>query len=292
MFRFKSIQKVYEIGGVKIGGAPWENPPVLVGSIFYHRHKVVKDEKNGEFDKTATEELIKTVEELSNKTRIPAMLDVVSSSPNAIVKYIDFVSSITKMPLMLDALSIETMRAAFQFVKDVGLNDRVVFNSLNAKSKDEEFSLLQEFNIKSSVLLLYTERVVDIDVRLKNLELLLDKSKKHGIEKVLIDTFVIDVPSLSAAIRTLIEIKSKYGLPCGAGAHNAISSQRKSFKERFGIDGTKACELASNLTTIVLGADFLLYGPIESAIEVFPATYTVYTSYRYLGRKKDLLIEI
>ncbi|MEM2262018.1 MAG: tetrahydromethanopterin S-methyltransferase subunit H [Ignisphaera sp.] len=292
MFRFKSIQKVYEIGGVRIGGAPWENPPVLVGSIFYHRHKVVKDEKNGEFDKTAAEELIKTVEELSNKTRIPAMLDVVSSSPNAIVKYIDFVSSITKMPIMLDALSIETMRAAFQFVKDVGLNDRVIFNSLNAKSKDEEFSLLREFNIKSSVLLLYTERVVDIDVRLKNLELLLDKAKNYGIEKVLIDTFVIDVPSLSAAIRTLIEIKSKYGLPCGAGAHNAISSQRKSFKERFGIDGTKACELASNLTTIALGADFLLYGPIESAVEIFPATYTVYTSYRYLGRKKDLLIEI
>ncbi|MEM1678498.1 MAG: tetrahydromethanopterin S-methyltransferase subunit H [Ignisphaera sp.] len=292
MFRFKSIQKVYEIGGVRIGGAPWENPPVLVGSIFYHRHKVVKDEKNGEFDKTAAEELIKTVEELSNKTRIPAMLDVVSSSPNAIVKYIDFVSSITKMPIMLDALSIETMRAAFQFVKDVGLNDRVIFNSLNAKSKNEEFSLLQEFNIKSSVLLLYTERVVDIDVRLKNLELLLDKAKNYGIEKVLIDTFVIDVPSLSAAIRTLIEIKSKYGLPCGAGAHNAISSQRKSFKERFGIDGTKACELASNLTTIALGADFLLYGPIESAVEIFPATYTVYTSYRYLGRKKDLLIEI
>ncbi|MEM5821621.1 MAG: tetrahydromethanopterin S-methyltransferase subunit H [Ignisphaera sp.] len=292
MFRFKSIQKVYEIGGVRIGGAPWENPPVLVGSIFYHRHKVVKDEKNGEFDKTAAEELIKTVEELSNKTRIPAMLDVVSSSPNAIVKYIDFVSSITKMPIMLDALSIETMRAAFQFVKDVGLNDRVIFNSLNAKSKDEEFSLLQEFNIKSSVLLLYTERVVDIDVRLKNLELLLDKAKNYGIEKVLIDTFVIDVPSLSAAIRTLIEIKSKYGLPCGAGAHNAISSQRKSFKETFGIDGTKACELASNLTTIALGADFLLYGPIESAVEIFPATYTVYTSYRYLGRKKDLLIEI
>lgn len=283
---------MYEIGGVRIGGAPWENPPVLVGSIFYHRHKVVKDEKNGEFDKTAAEELIKTVEELSNKTRIPAMLDVVSSSPNAIVKYIDFVSSITKMPIMLDALSIETMRAAFQFVKDVGLNDRVIFNSLNAKSKDEEFSLLREFNIKSSVLLLYTERVVDIDVRLKNLELLLDKAKNYGIEKVLIDTFVIDVPSLSAAIRTLIEIKSKYGLPCGAGAHNAISSQRKSFKERFGIDGTKACELASNLTTIALGADFLLYGPIESAVEIFPATYTVYTSYRYLGRKKDLLIEI
>ncbi len=292
MFKFKSIQKVYEIGGVRIGGAPWENPPVLMGSIFYHKHKIVKDEKNGEFDKEAAEELIKNVEELSNKTRIPAMLDVVSSSPNAIIRYLEFVSNMTKMPILIDALSIETMEASFKFVRDIGLTDRVIFNSLNAKSKDEEFKLLQEYNIKSSIFLLYTEKVIDVDVRLKNLELLLEKAKSYNIEKILVDTFVIDVPSLSAAMKTLIEIKSKYGLPCGAGAHNAISSQRKAFKERFGIDGMKACELASNLAIILLGADFLLYGPIESAKEVFPAVYTIYTSYRYLGRKKELLVEI
>lgn len=292
MFKFKSVQKVYEIGGVKVGGAPWENPPVLIGSIFYHKHKIVKDEKNGEFDREAAEKLIKNVEELSNKTRIPAMLDVVSSSPNAMIRYLEFISNITKMPIAIDALSLETMEAAFKFIRDTGLIDRVIFNSLNARSKDEEFKLLREYNIKSSILLLYTERVVDVDVRLKNLELLLEKAKNYNIVKILIDTFVIDVPSLSAAIRTLIEIKSKYGLPCGAGAHNAISSQRKAFKERFGVDGTKACELASNLATILLGADFLLYGPIESANEIFPAVYTIYTSYRYLGRKKELLIEI
>uniref|UniRef100_A0A7C5YSQ0 Tetrahydromethanopterin S-methyltransferase subunit H n=1 Tax=Ignisphaera aggregans TaxID=334771 RepID=A0A7C5YSQ0_9CREN len=292
MFKFKCSQKVYDIGGVKVGGAPWENPPVLIGSIFYHKHKIVKDEKSGEFDKNTAEELIKTVEDISNKTKLPAMLDVVIASPNAAIKYLDFVSNTTKMPILVDALSTDAMGVAFKHVRDVGLLDRVVFNSLNAKSKDDEFKLLQEYGIKASVLLLYTERVVDVDIRMKNLELLLEKSKVYGIEKILVDTFVIDVPSLSAAMKTLLEIKSRYGLPCGAGAHNAISSQRKSFKERFGLEGTKACELASNLATIVMGADFLLYGPIETAKEVFPAVYTIYTSYRYLGRRKDLLIEI
>lgn len=292
MFRFKNVQKVYEIGGVKVGGAPWENPPVLIGSIFYHKHKIVKDEKSGEFDKEAAEELIKIVEEMSNKTKIPAMLDVVSSSPIAVAKYLEFISNITRMPIMVDALSLETMEAAFQFSRDAGLLERIIYNSLNARSKEEEFRLLKEYGVKSSVFLLYTERVIDVDIRLKNLELLLERAKSYNIENILVDTFVIDVPSLSAAMRALFEIKSRYGLPCGAGAHNAISSQRKSFKERFGVEGTRACELASNLATIVLGADFLLYGPIESAREVFPAVYTIYTSYRYLGRRKDLLIEI
>ncbi|MCS7110646.1 MAG: tetrahydromethanopterin S-methyltransferase subunit H [Ignisphaera sp.] len=252
MFRFKVNQKIFEIGGVKIGGAPWENPPVLVGSIFYHKHKVVKDENSGNFDRGAAEELIKNAEELSSKTKIPAMLDVVSTSPNAVIKYLEFISNTTKMPILIDAPSKETMEAAFKFARDVGLIDRIVYNSLTAKSKDEEFELLQKYNIKSSIFLLYTERVIDVDVRLKNLELILEKAKNYGIDKMLIDTFVIDIPSLSAAMRAIIEIKSRYGLPCGAGAHNAISSQRKSFRERFGVDGTKACELSSNLAPIIM----------------------------------------
>lgn len=292
MFRFRSIQRVFEIGGVKVGGAPWENPPVLIPSIFYHKHKLVRDEATGDFDRSAAEKLIKDVEEISSKTKIPVMLDVVSASPNAVVKYLEFISTVTRMPILIDTPSKEAMEAAFKFVKDAGLIDRVVYNSLTARSRDEEFDLLRKYDVRASVLLLYTERVVDVDARLKNLEVLLEKTKIYGIDKVLVDTFVIDVPSLSAAIRTIVEVKSKYGLPCGAGAHNAISSQRKSFKERFGVDGTRACELSSNLAPIVLGADFLLHGPIEAAGEVFPAVYTIYTSYRYIGRRKELLIEI
>jgi len=44
--------------------------------------------------------------------------------------------------------------------------------------------------------------------------------------------------------------------------------------------------------SIVLGADFLLYGPIEVAKEIFPAVYTVYTAYKYLARRKENLIQL
>ena len=292
MFRFSLEQKVFDIGGVKIGGQPGENPPVLVGSIFYHKHKIVKDENEGTFDRDEAEKLIKNVEELHDKTGLPYMFDVVGGSPAAIVKYIDFVAGISKVPILIDCLGDITVASqAIKYVDEVGLRDRSVYNSLTAKSKEEEYKLLQQHRIDKAVLLLYTDKLLDVSSRIKNLEVMLEKAKIYGIDKVLVDTFVIDIPSLSVAMRTALEVKKVYGLPAGCGAHNAISTQRKAFKEKLGSESVKAMELASNLASIVMGSDFLLYGPIECSTEVFVAVYTIYTSFKYLRRLK-MFIEL
>ncbi len=292
MFYYKTQQKVFEIGGIKVGGNAFENPPVLIGTIFYHGHKIVVDGKQGVFDKAKAEELIKVVEDLSQKTRMPAMIDVVAETPNAMVKYLEFVSNATKMPILIDSPDLNIMKTGFQYAKDAGFIDRVIYNSLTAKSKDDEYKVLQDYGVKAAIALLYTDRIIDVDSRIKNLEVILSKAFAYGIEKLLVDTFVIDIPSLSAAMRTMIEIKSRFGLPVGSGAHNAVSTQRKAFKERFGSDGYKACELAASISTLVVAADFLLYGPIEAAKEIFPAAYTVYNSYKYLARRKEYLMQL
>lgn len=285
MFRYSFEQKVFEIKGIKIGGQPGENPPVLIGSIFYHKHKIVKDEKQGLFDRAEAEKLIKNVEEFHDKTKIPYMFDVIGATPEAITKYIEFVSSITSVPILIDTLGdIHVASAALKYVREVGLADRAIYNSLTAKSKDEEYRLLQEYGIDKAILLLYTDKILDVDSRVKGLEVMLNKTKSYGIDKVLVDTFVIDIPSLSIAMRAGIEVKKRFGLPVGCGAHNAISAQRKAFRERFGSELVKIMELASNLATIAIGVDFLLYGPIEASNEVFTSVYTIYTSYRYLKR--------
>ncbi|MCC6017197.1 MAG: tetrahydromethanopterin S-methyltransferase subunit H [Desulfurococcaceae archaeon] len=285
MFRYSLEQKVFEIKGIKVGSQPGENPPILIGSIFYHKHKIVEDEKKGVFRKEEAEKLIKNVEELSDRTKIPFMLDVVGASPEAIVKYIEFVSSITKAPILVDPLGdVNVASVALRYVKEVGLIDRVIYNSLTAKSRDEEYKLLQESGVDKAVLLLYTDKVLDVEARIKSLEMMLEKTRVYGVDKYMVDTFVIDLPSLSVAMRTAIEIKKRFGLPVGCGAHNAISAQRKAFKERFGSEWVKIMELASNLAPIVIGSDFLLYGPIETSNEVFAAVYTIYSSYRYLKR--------
>jgi len=292
MFHFKIPQKVININGIKIGGNPGENPPVLIGTIFYHGHRIVVNERKGEFNKEEAEKLIKIVEELSDKTKLPTAIDVVCAEPKAAIKYLDFIASVTKMPILVNTPSIESMKEAFNFIKSSGLSSRVIYNSLTARSKNEEYIILQEAGVKHAIALLYTDRILDVNARLNALESIVKKTGYYGIENILVDTFVIDIPSLSVAMRTIFTVKSHYGYPCGCGAHNAVSVQRKAFKDKFGKNGLHAAELAANLATIVIGADFLLYGPIEASLVIFPAVYTIYTSYRYLLRMKSPLIEI
>lgn len=83
MFKFETPQKIYEIGGIRIGGQPGELPATLIGSIFYQGHKIVEDPKKGVFDRARAEELIVKQDELSDLTGNPCMLDVVCTSIEA-----------------------------------------------------------------------------------------------------------------------------------------------------------------------------------------------------------------
>ncbi len=292
MFKFKADQKVFEIGGIKIGRGRGDNPPVLIGSIFYHKHRLVSDEKKCEFDRDAAEKLLKSYEEIIDKTKIPGLIDVVIPSPEAVAKYIDFVSKLIDKPFLIDVPTLEVMSTALSYVKDVGLSSRVIFNSLTPRSKDEELSILLESGVKSAVLLLYTSRIMDVNVRVEALRELLFKAEKAGVTAPLVDTFVMDVPSLSAALRAVLSVKSTFGLPCGCGAHNAVSLMKKKLKEAYGVEGVEAAALASNIAPIILSADFVLYGPIEAYKAVFPATYVITTAYRYLSKRGESLIEL
>ncbi len=74
MFKFKTEQKVYEVGRIKIGGQPGELPTVLVGSIFWLGQKMVKDANQGIFDAKEAENLINKIENLSDITGVPFVL--------------------------------------------------------------------------------------------------------------------------------------------------------------------------------------------------------------------------
>ena len=41
MFRFKQTQKVFNLGGMKVGGQPGENPPLLIASMFHNKDRIV-----------------------------------------------------------------------------------------------------------------------------------------------------------------------------------------------------------------------------------------------------------
>jgi len=285
MFRFEG-QKVFDVGGVKIGGEVGENPTVLIGSIFYGKHKIVEDEKKGIFDKEKAETIIKEMEELSDKTGNPALLDVVGMSDEAIVRYIDFVADVTEKPFLIDSAIAEIKLAGIRHADEVGLSDRVIYNSISPESKDVEISALAESKVEAAVVLTYTYNVVSSSARLQALEKVMPKVESAGITKPMVDTFVMDVPSLPAAAKAAIEIKRRYGLPTGSGAHNAIGSWR-GFRNIFGKDSEKSAAIIAVSMQIILGSNFVLYGPVEDCRIVFPAIYTVDTAYKYFRRTKD-----
>lgn len=284
MFKFRRKQKVFEIGNVKVGGQPGENPTVLIGSIFYHGHKIVVDEKKGILHKEESEKLIKLQEEFSDKTGNPCMLDIVASTKEAMEKFISFVASVTEGTFLIDSPNVEAKVAGVKYASEVGLEKRMVYNSLMPQSKPEEFEAIKESGIESAILLAYETGVMRSKARVKATKELLPKAQEAGVARPLLDTCVIDIPSLSMACRAILNLKRELGLPCGCGAHNAISTW-VGFKERMGVQAVKSCAVTVNIAPIILGADFILYGPIEDCKYVFPSTYAINTSYKYLKER-------
>ncbi|MEM3616033.1 MAG: tetrahydromethanopterin S-methyltransferase subunit H, partial [Candidatus Methanomethylicia archaeon] len=138
-------------------------------------------------------------------------------------------------------------------------------------------------NIESAILLAYKIAITTSKARIEMLKELLKRAEEAGIKKPLLDTFVIDIPSLSIACRAIMDLKEEYGFPCGCGAHNAISTWI-GLKKRMGVEAKKYCAIAVDIAPIVLGADFIIYGPIEYCKYVYPAVYTINIAYRYLRR--------
>ncbi len=282
MFNFRKEQTVYEIGKVKIGGQPGENPTVLIGSIFYHGHDIVTDDIKGVFDKSKAEDLINLQDECSQKTGNSCMLDVIGNTPEAMEKYIGFVVENTEAPILIDSPSVESRISGLRYAKDIGITDRVVYNSLINEAKTEEFQAVKDSKVDAAILLLYRRGFLGGEARVGIVNELLGKAADAGIKKPLIDTYVLDLLSLSIASKTILKLKDSLGFPCGCGAHNALSTW--SFEKRLGVEAEIPCKVAIDTLPVVLGADFIIYGPIENCVQVFPAVYSVDTSYSFLRR--------
>jgi len=282
MWNFQTEHRVFQIGNVKVGGKPGQAPTCLIGSLFYNKHYVVKDAMKGEFDREEAERLIKKQEEFSDKTGNPHMIDVVGSTPEALNRFLDFVAGTTQAPILLDGVSADIRVAALDYVKSCGLEDRIVYNSLLPEYKKDELQKIREVGITSAILLAFNTKEFTSEGRIKAIRTLLPEASSAGIEKPLIDTAVIDIPSLGMACRAIYELRREFGLPVGSGAHNAIGTWR-GLKKKMGSQAKDPSMAAASAITVAAGANFVLYGPIESADYMFPAIAMVDAAYAQLA---------
>lgn len=286
MWQPASEQKKFTIGKVTIGGKPGESPTVLIGSIFYYQQKRLNfEEETGDFSRKECEKLIKHQEEFSDKTGLPCMLDVVLPSKKWISRVVDFVTSITDAPVLLDAASAEIRVAALDYAREVGIQDRCVYNSLNPESKKTEYDKIKETHCKAAVLLAYNTKDMTSKGRVDAVKQLLPQAIESGIEEILIDACVLDVPTLGLAFKAIFDLKNELGYPAGCGAHNAIGTW-KGLKTKMGPEAAKPCTAVANALTLAAGADFILYGPIEDAAFVFPAVAMVNVAFAQLSIEK------
>ena len=285
MLNFESEQKIFEIGNVKVGGQPGELPTVLVGSIFYDRHKIVSDPMKGVFDRNKAEELIKRQEELSDKTGNPHMVDVVGSSGAAIVKYIEFVAGVTDAPFFVDSTATDVKMAGLKYAADVGLLDRAVYNSITFHVSDQEILELKNIGVKSAILLGYNPRNVKPPGRIallkgdENKKGLLQYAEDAGVQNILVDTAVLDVPSIGIAAEAVKLVKEEFGLPAGGGPLNAVLEWKRVVE--LGENAKKVCAATAVTAMIHAGANWVLYGPIYNADVVFPAVAMVDATIAY-----------
>jgi tetrahydromethanopterin S-methyltransferase subunit H len=285
LFEYATEQKTFEIGGVKVGGDPGITPTVMIGSIFYKGHHIVHDPGEGVFKKKKAESLIKKVEEQTDKTGLPGMVDIIAENALAAGRYMDFVAGVTEMPLVLDILSDEAQVESLQYASDQGLMDRVVLNSLTPHSGAPVYDKIRDVGCSSAILLLYSATTILSSDKSGLLDELVPKAEEAGVENILVDTAVIDIPSLGLASKAIYRIKDRYGYPAGCGAHNSIASWKR-LKEKYRKDAVTSAVAVANSLPIALGADFVIYGPINTAEDVFPAVALIDAAYSQIQIEK------
>ena len=295
MFKFEKEQKVLNIAGVNIGGQPGEYPTALIGSIFYSRHKIVSDKVKGDFDKKQAEALINKVEELSEKTGNPYILDVVGETPEALIKYIEFVADITKCPFLIDGVTPQIRMPAVKHAVEIGLTERAIYNSIDFHVSDEEINFLKDCNVQNAVLMAFNpkkpwaEGRVDVLKGESGQKSLLKAAEEAGVQQVLVDTAVLDMPSIAICSKAIQLVKSEFGLPAGCGPANAVTTWKRVKKGEFGPHAYEVCSGGSGILTQIMGADFVMYGPIELSEAAFIACAMTDALVAYAARKLGIV---
>lgn len=270
MLEFKTEQKVFQIGNVKIGGQPGENPIVMVGSVFYAKHPALLDEKTGKFNKNIIEKEVNEFIEVVEDSGMQAIIDVVGSYPDPLIKECEFIADLTDCPFFVDGLNDSSRIPAIEGLKEKGLLDRAILNSIDENTSIESINKLKEIGVKHAVLLTFGNRYILPHQKLHLLqEKLLVDAEKASIKNVIVDTAVLDLPSVSINFETTRLIKNEFGLPTGFAPANAIYGWE--YIKKYG-DSSRCGAIASIMAYCAsAGSDFILFGPVKFAKCVVPS---------------------
>ena len=268
-------QKVFEIGGIKVGGQPGQYPTVVVPSIFQKGDKVFEEGKRkGGFNEKRAEALLKMTERLSAETGIPCMADIVATTGEEFKRYIDFVTSVTDMPFCIDAWMMKPKLEGAQYCTERGLLDRMFYNSLTIWEKDlaTEIKEIADIGVKHVLLVAFDQEDQMPAGRITGTQKILDAIKKveAQFDSILVDTSVMNAPAVAFCSEANRLIKEKWGFPCVSAPSNG-SYMWKAAREQWGFKGWTGADAALEALAAIMYHDMVFSGPMAGSARIFPA---------------------
>ena len=208
MFRFEKEQSVLDFNGIKLGGQPGEYPRVLGASIFYNKQEIVLDDHTGKIDREKAEALWNRTQELYDLTGNPFFCQIISEHGEAFENYFQWFDSIdNKTPFLMDSSDPAALAHATQFVDEIGLADRAIYNSINGSITPENIEVLKNSSVNSAIVLAFNpgdgtvigkEKVLN-EGGVAELEKI---SAEVGFEQVVYDDHVGKVSLVGAGMRS------------------------------------------------------------------------------------------
>ncbi|MFX0104247.1 MAG: hypothetical protein ACFE75_01995 [Candidatus Hodarchaeota archaeon] len=270
--------KYYSYGNIKLGRGNFNLPPILIGTIFYQNETII-DQKNTEiFNVQKAKKRIQSQISLSEKYKIPNMVEISATEPNAMVKYLEFYLDNFEPPFVLGG-NFESRIAGIQYLKEQGIKpDQYIYNTISNLKNTKELEILRENKIKSIVVLILGSRNMTSTQRYAYLTEknqpnnvnIIDGLIEIGIEKIWIDGGVIDLESLAHILETQQLISTSLKLPVGT-APTLFLFQYSS--PRLNIKFHTRYRRASIMFITTWFSNFIFYGAIEDAKESFASAY-------------------
>ncbi|WP_440059154.1 tetrahydromethanopterin S-methyltransferase subunit H [Thermogladius sp. 4427co] len=278
----------YYIGTNCIGGQLGECPTWLVGSIFYLGDKLLT---TSGIDKNSAREKIEEAKKICETYGLVFAIDLIIPSPELLDEIITFAGELD-VPLFIDSPDSDIRAKAYLKTKDYGLNRIAIANGLYVDSGENELNALAESGIENVVLMAFDPKdpysSIEPSNRVMILRKLLDTASRAKAKNILVDTVVLDPSSIYLSGEAIYQIRRDFKLPAGSAPANAlgnVSKDRFSIEEMIGIHGGAAAFLR------MVGADFIMYGPVSRVKYVAPVVAMIDSMLGYGLRRRGVRIE-
>lgn len=264
----------YTYGDEKLGYGKFELPPLLIGTIFYQGETILTREDETEFNEEKAKSRIEKHKSLAKKYKLPEMIEISATSPEAMLRYLEFYLSHFEPPFVLGG-TLDARMAGVVYLSEQGIEpSEYVYNAVSNLKNQKEMALLEKHQMESVVVLMNAPENATSNQRFSYIteksqpgnENIVDGLKKRGAKRIWIDGATISLESLAHIIEAQQLICESLQLPVGTAPNNFLfkyASPRlnQKFHTRF--------RRASIMHIVSWFSNFLFYGAIEDAKESF-----------------------